>query len=195
MYEKDGGQCTFVSASGKRCDCREGLHIDHILALAKGGKTELSNLQLLCAAHNQYKAEQEFGPGYVEGRRERARRERAEARLARQRESARQVGAAGRPEDVPSVAESEAAGARAASEAGHAAAAALDAERAVKRQQVQCALEGFRIPAARAKRLAATANLELPILEAVRAILKTLAPPNVRRIAPATPESSVTAAT
>ncbi len=64
------------------------------------------------------------------------------------------------------------------------AAAALEAERAQRRREVQCGLESLRMPSAQAKQLAATADTDLPIEECLRAILKTLGPPGVRRVAP-----------
>ena len=38
-----------------------GLQFDHIKPFALGGETTQSNLRLLCANHNRYLAEKEFG--------------------------------------------------------------------------------------------------------------------------------------
>ncbi|HSI03485.1 MAG TPA: HNH endonuclease signature motif containing protein, partial [Myxococcota bacterium] len=60
VRERDGHRCTFVGIGG-RCTARRALHVHHILAVALGGKTELSNLTLHCAAHNNYQAELDLG--------------------------------------------------------------------------------------------------------------------------------------
>lgn len=55
MYDvalRDGGyRCA-------KCGCEQGLGLDHIRPISKGGKTELSNLQLLCRLHNAEKNDQ-----------------------------------------------------------------------------------------------------------------------------------------
>lgn len=56
VWKKSKGQCCYqYPKTGKRCDSRFWLEIDHIVPLAKGGSNDLSNLQLLCRAHNQWK--------------------------------------------------------------------------------------------------------------------------------------------
>jgi 5-methylcytosine-specific restriction endonuclease McrA len=54
VWKKSQGQCCY-SHGGKRCSSRFQLQIDHIVSVAKGGKNEIGNLQLLCRAHNQLK--------------------------------------------------------------------------------------------------------------------------------------------
>lgn len=56
VLKRDGFQCSFIGERGQRCECRSDLEIDHIHPIAFGGKTELSNLRTLCAAHNRYEA-------------------------------------------------------------------------------------------------------------------------------------------
>jgi 5-methylcytosine-specific restriction endonuclease McrA len=58
---RDGGQCTFVSADGRRCECKIDLEIDHINPYAVGGSHDLSNLRLLCGGHNKLAAEKAMG--------------------------------------------------------------------------------------------------------------------------------------
>ena len=56
IWERDGGQCTFIYHETKRrCVSRHLLQIDHIQPFALGGRTEKENLRLLCAGHNQYR--------------------------------------------------------------------------------------------------------------------------------------------
>ena len=63
IYERDKGSCTYTDHhSGRRCRSKHQLQFDHIKPFALGGKTEESNLRLLCASHNRYRAEKTFGP-------------------------------------------------------------------------------------------------------------------------------------
>ena len=55
VSERDGQQCTFVSADGHRCSATAWLEFDHRVERARGGKTNTQNMQMLCRAHNQDK--------------------------------------------------------------------------------------------------------------------------------------------
>ncbi len=62
VWKRDQGQCTFTHpASGQRCGARHYLQVDHILPVALGGKSDMENLRLLCAQHNQHRAKKTFG--------------------------------------------------------------------------------------------------------------------------------------
>lgn len=50
LIARDGRKCA-------ACGATSGLTIDHIIPISKGGKTELSNLQLLCSEHNREKSD------------------------------------------------------------------------------------------------------------------------------------------
>src|SRR6478736_3889028 len=54
VHERDGGRCVFVSASGRRCDARAFVQLDHVVPFARRGGSEVSNLRLLCRAHNRF---------------------------------------------------------------------------------------------------------------------------------------------
>jgi len=69
VWERDGGQCTFVSVDGHRCEARRWLEIDHIQPVARGGEATAGNLRLRCKAHNQYEAERTFGEAFMRGKR------------------------------------------------------------------------------------------------------------------------------
>jgi len=58
---RDGKRCTFVSGTGVRCAERALLEFDHVLPVARGGKSTVANLRLRCRAHNQHEADQVFG--------------------------------------------------------------------------------------------------------------------------------------
>jgi len=65
-FERDGTQCTYVSADGHRCSEHGYLEVDDRDARGRGGSDDASNLRVLCRAHNLLLAEQTFGRAYVE---------------------------------------------------------------------------------------------------------------------------------
>jgi 5-methylcytosine-specific restriction endonuclease McrA len=73
VWQRDGGQCTFVSERGKRCEERTRLEFDHVDPVARGGQTSVDRMRLRCRAHNQYDAERTFGAGFMRKKREEAR--------------------------------------------------------------------------------------------------------------------------
>jgi hypothetical protein len=83
VRERDGGQCTFVSESGRRCEARSSLEWDHIQEFARGGEATVDGIQLRCRAHNQLTAERTFGAGFMREKREAARRDQAKVRAQR----------------------------------------------------------------------------------------------------------------
>ncbi len=74
VWARDGGQCTFVSEVGHRCQARKLIEFDHVEPVARGGTATVAGIRLRCRAHNQYGAEREFGAGFMRGKREAARR-------------------------------------------------------------------------------------------------------------------------
>ena len=48
VRKRDGERCTFVSAKGRRCEARKCLQFDHVLPVARGGRTTADNLRLRC---------------------------------------------------------------------------------------------------------------------------------------------------
>ncbi len=50
-------RCQYQSPEGQRCPQTRYLDVDHIVPMARGGKTELKNLQILCRAHNAWKGD------------------------------------------------------------------------------------------------------------------------------------------
>jgi 5-methylcytosine-specific restriction endonuclease McrA len=79
VWERDRGQCTFVSEAGRRCPARKLLEFDHVEEVARGGRASVAGIRLRCRAHNQYGAECTFGVGFMREKREEAQRA-AEAR-------------------------------------------------------------------------------------------------------------------
>lgn len=83
VFARDGKRCTYTSASGERCPALALIEVDHIAAHSLGGSGELSNVRLLCWAHNRLHAEQTFGKGYIADRITERRAESAAATEAR----------------------------------------------------------------------------------------------------------------
>jgi 5-methylcytosine-specific restriction endonuclease McrA len=69
VRERDGGQCTYVSADGRRCTKRTHLEYDHVVEFARGGESTVENLRLRCRGHNQLTAEQTYGAGFMHQKR------------------------------------------------------------------------------------------------------------------------------
>ncbi|MPY90878.1 MAG: hypothetical protein GEU99_23560 [Luteitalea sp.] len=61
VWDRDGGQCAFVSAGGRRCAERGFLEFHHRTPYAKGGDATVENLELRCRRHNGYEAERDLG--------------------------------------------------------------------------------------------------------------------------------------
>ena len=62
VKERDQHQCQYVDPETKKqCSAQHHLQIEHKMPFAKGGTSELQNLELLCPAHNRLRAAQQFG--------------------------------------------------------------------------------------------------------------------------------------
>jgi hypothetical protein len=69
VWRRDGGRCTFVSASGRRCASADFLEFDHVDPVARGGNASEDRIRLLCRAHNQHAAERAFGSAFMRDKR------------------------------------------------------------------------------------------------------------------------------
>jgi hypothetical protein len=88
VWKRDGGRCTFVNDTGKRCPAREMLEFDHSVPVARGGEASVDTIHLLCRAHNQFEADCAFGARFMERKREQARQAAATERAKRSRDRA-----------------------------------------------------------------------------------------------------------
>jgi hypothetical protein len=61
VWRRDGGQCAFVSPTGRRCTERTFVEFHHIEPYAMLGPPTVKNISLRCWRHNQYEAELIFG--------------------------------------------------------------------------------------------------------------------------------------
>jgi 5-methylcytosine-specific restriction endonuclease McrA len=59
VWARDGGRCRFEGPAG-RCGETGRLEFHHVVPYASGGPTSADNMELRCAAHNRYEAEQWF---------------------------------------------------------------------------------------------------------------------------------------
>jgi len=69
VWERDGGQCTFRSAEGRRCSARMELEFNHEVDVYDHGHPTIGNITLRCRPHNQLAADDRFGPGFMEKKR------------------------------------------------------------------------------------------------------------------------------
>ena len=69
VFERDGGRCTFVGATGRRCDETGAVEFDHVDGFAKTPVHEAARIRLLCRAHNQHAAEKMYGRNFMEQKR------------------------------------------------------------------------------------------------------------------------------
>jgi hypothetical protein len=106
VWQRDGGRCTFVSESGRRCEARGEVEFDHVKEFARGGETTVDGLRLRCRGHNQYTAEQTFGVGFMQHKRVAAAGRAAKAQAGR--DSGARTNAEGRQPDVRDVSEDDA---------------------------------------------------------------------------------------
>lgn len=64
VWARDDGRCRFEGPNG-RCAETGRLEFHHVVPYVSGGQTTADNLELRCAAHNRYEAEQFFGSMFV----------------------------------------------------------------------------------------------------------------------------------
>jgi HNH endonuclease len=65
VWTRDGRCCQWPLSSGGVCGSTTRLELDHIVPIARGGTTTVSNLRVLCATHNQLAARQVFGEPWM----------------------------------------------------------------------------------------------------------------------------------
>ncbi len=62
VHARSDHQCEYVDpVTQRRCESRYLLQVDHIKPYACGGSSDLNNLRMLCAMHNQFLAKEVFG--------------------------------------------------------------------------------------------------------------------------------------
>ncbi|ABC83923.1 HNH endonuclease [Anaeromyxobacter dehalogenans] len=66
VWERDGGRCTFVLASGERCGSTHRLELDHVVPRARGGASTVDNLRIRCRGHNLEEARRVLGDALMD---------------------------------------------------------------------------------------------------------------------------------
>ncbi|MCA1791782.1 MAG: HNH endonuclease, partial [Thioalkalivibrio sp.] len=69
VWQRDCGRCCYVDARGRRCSATSNVEFHHRAPFALGGRHSPENIELRCAAHNQYQADLDFGPSFMDAKR------------------------------------------------------------------------------------------------------------------------------
>jgi len=67
-YTRDGGRCSFVSTTGRRCMAQAFIQLDHVTPFARLGGADVRNMRLLCRAHNLLHARRCFGVRHIKAK-------------------------------------------------------------------------------------------------------------------------------
>ena len=65
VRDRDGDRCRYVDEQGRRCSARDRLEFHHLHPFGMGGDHSPGNIRLLCAAHNRYLAEHDYGQAAI----------------------------------------------------------------------------------------------------------------------------------
>jgi hypothetical protein len=63
VWGRDGGACSFVGKSGRRCNETAFVEFHHVDPHGVGGEPSIENIQLLCRTHNAFEGELFYGHG------------------------------------------------------------------------------------------------------------------------------------
>jgi hypothetical protein len=83
VWRRDCGRCCYVDALGRRCAATSNVELHHREPFAMGGMHTSQNIELRCAAHNQYQADLDFSRSFMDGRRGKAARTFVDGRRGR----------------------------------------------------------------------------------------------------------------
>jgi hypothetical protein len=72
VWRRDAGRCCYVDARGRRCRETSNVEFHHKAPFALGGLSTTANIELRCAAHNQFQADLDFGRAFMDARRGKA---------------------------------------------------------------------------------------------------------------------------
>ena len=61
IWHRSQGRCEFTASTGRRCESRFQLELDHKHPLALGGSHQIENLRILCREHNTQQARVRLG--------------------------------------------------------------------------------------------------------------------------------------
>jgi len=66
VWIRDGGRCAWPTADGGVCGSTYRLQFDHVVPVAKGGRSTVSNVRTLCSMHNGRSARNVFGNAWMD---------------------------------------------------------------------------------------------------------------------------------
>ncbi len=66
VWLRDGGRCVWPTSDGGVCGSTHRLQYDHIVPVARGGRSTVGNIRIACALHNDLAARQSFGDGWMD---------------------------------------------------------------------------------------------------------------------------------
>jgi hypothetical protein len=66
VWNRAGERCEWTLESGERCGCTGQLEFDHVIPGARGGKSIVANVRLLCRGHNDLAARLVFGDAWMD---------------------------------------------------------------------------------------------------------------------------------
>ncbi|HXC52973.1 MAG TPA: hypothetical protein VN634_18955 [Candidatus Limnocylindrales bacterium] len=69
VWRRDSGRCCYLDGRGRRCRETSNIEFHHRAPFAMGGLPTSENIELRCAAHNQYQADLDFGRAFMDARR------------------------------------------------------------------------------------------------------------------------------
>jgi hypothetical protein len=66
VWLRDGGRCQFRLENGEPCGSTHRIQFDHIVPVARGGKSTVDGLRLACSGHNLIAARRVFGDSLMD---------------------------------------------------------------------------------------------------------------------------------
>ncbi len=66
VWLRDGGRCVWPTSDGGVCGSTHRLQYDHIVPVARGGRSTVGNIRIACALHNDLAARQSFGDVWMD---------------------------------------------------------------------------------------------------------------------------------
>jgi hypothetical protein len=66
VFLRDEGRCQWKTADGGICGSTHRVQLDHVVPVARGGKSTVANLRILCGFHNDLAAREAYGDYWMD---------------------------------------------------------------------------------------------------------------------------------
>jgi hypothetical protein len=66
VFIRDEGRCQWGTADGGICGSTHRVELDHVLPVARGGRSTVANLRILCGFHNDLAAREAYGDCWMD---------------------------------------------------------------------------------------------------------------------------------